>query len=308
MRVLVTGATGFVGQALVRRLAGTPGWTVRACVRTPAVWPVCVEQAVVGDIGPATDWGDALAGVDVVVHLAARVHVMGGAAADAGEYSRVNVHGTQRLAQSAHAAGVRRLVFLSSLKVHGEAGGFTERSPLSPSDPYAVSKRDAEAALREVSSRTGLEVVMIRPPLVYGPGVKANFLSLVAIVKRGLPLPLASVTNRRSFVGVDNLVDLIVVCLTHPAAAGEAFLVSDGNDLSTPELIRRIAAANRCPARLWPVPVALLTGLAAVTGRSHAIERLTGSLSVDITRTRELLGWTPPCSVDEQLTRMTRAD
>lgn len=308
MRVLVTGANGFVGQALVRRLSGERGWTTRACVRTPAAWPAGVEQVLVGDIGPATDWREALAGVDVVVHLAARVHVMDRAANDADEYSRVNVHGTRRLAESAHTAGVRRVVFLSSLKVHGEAGRFTEASPLAPVDSYGVSKRDAEVALWDVAAHTGLEAVVIRPPLVYGPGVKANFLSLMAIVRRGIPLPFASITNRRSFVGVDNLVDLMVVCLTHPAAAGEAFLVSDGHDLSTPELVRRIAAANRCRARLWPVSVALITRLAALAGRASAIERLTGSLSVDISKAGRLLGWSPPCSVHEQLTRMARSD
>jgi UDP-4-keto-D-QuiNAc 4-reductase len=218
-------------------------------------------------------------------------------------YHRVNVEGTRRLAEQAAAAGVKRFVFLSSVKVHGEAGHFSEVSPLAPADAYGISKRDAELTLHDAAARTGLQVAIIRSPLVHGPGVKANFQSLVETVRKGTPLPLASVTNRRSLVGVDNLADLIAVCMTHPAAASQAFLVSDGDDVSTPELVRRLAAAVDRPARLLPVPVWALSAAAAITGRLAAVNRLTESLTVDISKARQLLAWTPPVPLDEGLRR-----
>jgi nucleoside-diphosphate-sugar epimerase len=308
MRVLITGARGFVGAALRRRLGSDARWIVRAASRTPpAVADAVVEWMTGPDLGPDADWRALLAGVDVVVHLAARVHVMEGSGiADGEEYQRVNVLGTRRLAEQAVNAGVRRLVFLSSVKVHGESGHFTESSAMAPADAYGVSKRDAEDALRDVSRQAGLEVVIIRAPLVHGPGVKANLRSLATAVRRGRILPLAAIANRRSLVGVDNLADLIALSMEHPAAASEAFLVSDGEDLSTPELVRRLATAAGRQARLIPVPVWGLRILAAALGRAAAVDRLTGSLTVDMSKARRLLGWEPPVALDEGLRRAAR--
>jgi nucleoside-diphosphate-sugar epimerase len=305
MKVLVTGASGFVGAAVLRRLEAEPGCDVRAASRRPRVGPASGPEWVTApDLSPEADWRPCLAGVDVVVHLAAHVHVMSPGPESATEYQRVNVLGTRRLAQEAVAAGVRRLVFLSSVKVHGESGKFDETSPMTPADPYGVSKRDAEAVLRQLAAETGLEVVIIRPPLVYGPGVKANFRSLLDAVRKGTVLPLASIANRRSLVGVDNLADVIAVCLGHPAAASEAFLVSDGEDVSTPDLIRKVAAATGGHARLLPVPVWCLRVAGRISGRAAAIDRLTGTLEVDISKAHRVLGWAPRVSLDEGLRRM----
>jgi nucleoside-diphosphate-sugar epimerase len=308
MTALVTGAGGFVGSALVQRLASDRRCRVRASSRRASTSGSDGVEWVVGpELGPDADWRAQLAGVDVVVHLAARVHVMAGSGRMSDtEFRRVNTEGTRRLAEQAAAAGVRRLIFLSTVKVHGEAGLVNEDSPALPCDAYAASKRDAEAAIREVARTTGLEVVIVRPPLVYGPGVKANVEALVTAVRRGLPLPLGAIRNRRSLVGVDNLVDLIVVCLDHPAAASRAFLVSDGDDVATPELVRRLADALGCRARLWPVPVWCLRLAATVLGRSDEVSRLTGSFCVDISTTRRVIGWTPPVTMADGLARMVR--
>jgi nucleoside-diphosphate-sugar epimerase len=222
------------------------------------------------------------------------------------EFRRVNAAGTRRLAESAAQAGVRRFVYVSSIKVNGERTGnrpFTEADPPGPEDAYAQSKYEAEMALREIAARTGMEVVIVRPPLVYGPGVKGNFRTLLRVVRMGLPLPLASCDNRRSLVGLSNLADLLALCVTHPAAAGETFLAADGEDLSTPELLRRTGRALGRPARLFPVPPALLRAGARMFGRAGAGERLCGSLQVDISRARRILGWNPPSTVDEELAR-----
>lgn len=304
MRVLITGASGLVGAALRRRLAADRRWQVRASSRTPpAPAEPRVEWSVSSELGPAANWTPLLHDVDVVVHLAARVHVMDAGAARDEPYQRVNVEGTRRLAEQAAASGVRRFVFLSSVKVHGEAGHLTEESVMAPVDAYGISKRDAESALRDVAIRTNLEVVIIRSPLVYGPGVKANFQSLAAAVRKGTPLPFASVANRRSLVGVDNLADAIAVCMEHPAAASQAFLVSDDADVSTAELVRRLASAAGRRARLFPVPVWGLRVAAIMTGRLPAVNRLTGSLTVDISKAKRLLAWTPPVPLDEGLRR-----
>ncbi|MEZ5646629.1 MAG: SDR family oxidoreductase [Burkholderiaceae bacterium] len=301
--IAVTGANGFVGRALVARLAGQG--PVRPLVRTPRDLPGAVA---VGDIGHDTDWTPALAGIDCVVHCAARVHMMQETAADPlAAFREVNVAGTRHLAESAAAAGVRRLVFLSSVKVLGErttAGkAFRSSDTPQPCDPYGQSKWEAEQALWEVAAATRMEVVVIRPPLVYGPGVGANFLRLAGAVRRGWPLPLGAVDNRRSMVALDNLVDLIALCTHHPLAAGGTFLVSDGIDLSTPGLIRAMAAAIGRPARLWPVPVWLLQLGSTLLGQRATVSRLVESLQVDITDTCRRLDWQPPVTPEDGLRR-----
>lgn len=308
MRPLITGATGFVGRALVARL-GADGVACKVAVRRRALFPSDVTQAETGEIGPATRWADALSGVDVVVHLAARVHVMQETASDPlADFRRVNVQGTLQLARAAASSGARRFVYLSSVKVNGEHTSvgqpFRADDEPRPADAYAVSKMEAEAGLRMLARETGLEVVIIRPPLVYGPGVKANFATMMRWLARGVPLPLGSLRNQRSLVALDNLVDLIVVCMGHPAAANRTFMASDGDDLSTTELLQRLGAALGRPARLLPVPPAVLKAGAALAGRSDMARRLCDSLQVDIQNTRTVLGWTPPASVDEGLRRV----
>jgi nucleoside-diphosphate-sugar epimerase len=306
--ILLTGASGFVGQAVLALLLQRR--PVRAALRQPdaAALPESVE-VVEASLSPEQDWIKALSGVSTVVHCAARVHVMNEVAGDPlAEFRRVNVDGTLRLARQAAEAGVRRFVFVSSIKVNGEHSQpghpFTADEIPAPGDPYGVSKCEAEAGLRALSQETGMEVVIIRPPLVYGPGVKANFLAMMRWLQRGVPLPLGSVTeNRRSMVFLDNLVDLIVTCIDHPAAANQTFLVSDDEDLSTAALLRRMAAALGRPARLIPVPAGLITFGAKLTGRPSIAQRLCGSLQVDIGKTKALLDWTPPFSVDEGLRR-----
>jgi nucleoside-diphosphate-sugar epimerase len=309
MNVLVTGANGFIGTAVTERLAHDGRFLVRPAVRrTLALQSVAGAPVVVGDLTDQTDWRTALENQDAVVHLAARVHVMRDAAADPlAEFRRTNVDGSRALALQAAAAGVRRFVFVSSLKVHGEEGRFTEADPLAPVDPYGISKAEGERALKEVATRSGMELVIVRPPLVYGPGVKANFAALMRAIARGLPLPIGSIRNRRSLVAVDNLVDLLAVCLVHPAAAGETFLVSDGEDLSTPDLARRLGCAMSRPARIVPLPPSWLAGAATLAGRRSAAHRLLSSLTVDITKVREHLGWTAPVRVDEALRRAVAA-
>ncbi len=314
--VLVTGASGFVGGALVDRLLAEDVPTV-ASVRRPLPQPSSVHpptgerMVAVGDIGPHTDWRGALAGVDCVVHLAARVHVMHERAADPlAEFRKVNVDGTLALARQAVAAGVRRFIFVSSIKVNGEGTApgrpFAADDAPAPADAYGLSKLEAERSLLALAAETGMQIVIIRPVLVYGPGVKANFRSMMSWLNKGVPLPLGAIDNRRSLVALDNLVDLILTCMNHPAAAGQVFLVSDGEDLSTTELLRRMAAAIGRPARLLPVPAAWLDGAARLLGKGAVAQRLCGSLQVDIEKTRRLLGWTPPVTVDEALRETAR--
>jgi nucleoside-diphosphate-sugar epimerase len=285
------------------------GWTVRAAVRSeggPRLGDG-VETVVVGDLADAPDLRAALTGIDAVIHLAGRAHVMRETAADSeGAFQRANVAATRRLAEQAVGAGVRRFVFLSSVKVNGERTveqPFTETDPPTPGDAYGRSKWAAEQALHGIAAVTGLEVAVIRPPLVYGPGVKANFLRLLRLVERGVPLPLGSVRNRRSLMGVWNLCDLVMACVTHPGAAGETFLASDQEDLSTPDLIRAVATALGRPARLVPFPVGLLRVAGRLLGQGDAVERLVGSLQVDSAKATRVLGWTPPVSIEEGLRR-----
>lgn len=308
MITLVTGANGFVGSALCARLL-RDGTAVRGAVRSLRSTPDGVEAIAIGSLSSETDWTVALRSVDQVVHLAARVHVMNDKSTDPlAEFRRVNVEGTANLARQAAAAGVRRFVYLSSIKVNGEftqeGHPFSADDAPAPEDPYGVSKHEAEQALRQIAVDTGMEVVIIRPPLVYGPGVKANFESMMRWLARGVPLPLAAVTqNRRSLVALDNLVDLIMVCLSRPAAANQTFLVSDGEDLSTAELLKRMRAAMGKPARLFYLPPVLLKLGAQLVKKPGIYQRLCGSLQLDITKTRRLLGWSPPVSVDEGLRR-----
>lgn len=306
--ILVTGATGFVGRALCAALI--KGGPIRIVVRNAAgESPADGVDVVRGELSATADWSAAMAGVVAVVHCAARVHVMNDDAVDPlAEFRRINVEGSLQLARQAAAAGVRRFVFLSSIKVNGEQTDpgrpFTADQAPGPLDPYGISKMEAEAALRALARETGMAVVIIRPPLVYGPAVKGNFLAMIRALWRGIPLPLGAVTaNRRSLVALDNLVDLIVTCIDHPAAANQTFLVSDAEDLSTAALLRRMGQQLGRSARLLPVPVGVLRLAATLLGRPGIAQRLCGSLEVDIDKTRHLLGWSPPLSVDEGLRR-----
>ncbi len=264
-----------------------------------------VLQHVVGDLLPDTDWSEALVGVDVVIHAAARVHVMKENAVDPlAAFRLVNVAGTERLASMAARAGVRRFVFLGSIGVNGNMTHeqpFTEEDKPRPYIPYTLSNLEAEQVLKEISARTGTEVVIIRSPLVYGPFNPGNFLRLLNLIDRGLPLPLASVGNRRSLIYLENMVDAIITCINHPKAAGQTYLVSDGEDVSTPELIRRVAAALGRPARLFPFPPSLMRFAGRLTGKSEAVDRLFGSLVVDSSKIRRELGWKPPYTVEQGL-------
>ncbi len=306
LKVIITGATGFVGHRLCGSLRQN-GAHVVAAVRTnisPDVLPG-VKQIVAGNIDSNTNWQEALAGVDCVVHLAARVHVMREKSADPqAAFHNVNVTGTLNLAKQAQAAGVKRFVYLSSIKVNGEKTGeapFSATDTPCPEDDYARSKYEAERGLLAMAAKCGLEVVVIRPPLVYGPGVKANFLNMMQIVEKGIPLPFGAIHNKRTLVALDNLVELIITCIDHPAAANQVFLAGDDEDLSTPDLLRRLAAAMGRPARLLPVPPVLLKFVLRMLGKGDMAQRLFGSLWIDIGKAKDVLGWQPPVGVDEGL-------
>lgn len=307
MQLAVTGATGFVGHALLAALLECRRFGLRGLVRRLPADPLPgVDYLATGDLAAAQDWHAALAGVDVLMHVAARVHVMNDTAIDPlREFRRVNVDGTLNLAWQAARAGVRRFVFVSSIKVNGESSApgrpFFASDPPAPADPYGISKREAEDGLRVVAAQTGMELVIIRPPLVYGPGVQANFRAMMGWLVRGVPLPFGAIHNKRSLVALGNLVDLLMACVEHPAAANQTLLVSDGEDLSTTELLRRTAAALGCPARLLPVPRGWLTVGAVLLGKQAVLQRLCASLQVDIAKTENLLAWSPPISVSEGL-------
>jgi nucleoside-diphosphate-sugar epimerase len=306
-RILVTGAGGFIGRALCAQLLAD-GFLVRGVVRDlsrSVSLPQSMEIVQIGSMGPDTDWTDVISGVDSAIHLAARVHIMQDAAMDPlQEFRRVNLHGTECLARQAAQADVRRFVFMSTIGVNGSTTGsraFTESNDPSPHNPYSVSKFEAEIGLKEVSAKTGMEVVIVRAPLVYGPSNPGNFLSLLRIIAKGIPLPLASVCNLKNFLYVENLADALACCAIHPNAAGQTYLVSDGEDVSTPELIQRVAAAMGKPARLFPFPPGLMRLAGRALGKSAAIERLLGSLQVDSSKIRRELGWKPPFTMADGL-------
>lgn len=305
MRVLVTGGTGFVGRHVVPMLQQA-GHSVRLACRTGG-GAAAVPAVHVDSIGPDTAWGKALEGIDSVVHLAARVHVMRDHAAGEEQFRRTNTAGTLRLARAAADAGVRRFVFISTIKVNGEA---TTDRPFSADDepraedPYATSKLAAEQGLRQLA---GLEPVIIRPPLVHGPGAKGNLARLCRLAQLGVPVPFAGIENRRDLIGAANLASLVECCIRHPRAAGQVFLASDGEALSTPQLYRLIADALGRPARMFKLPVRLLRAMARPVGWAGEIDRLTQSLEIDIRKTREVLGWHPPLPLQVGIAEMARA-
>lgn len=304
--VMISGVGGFVGSSLAVHLRRN-GRTVRGAARRMSKdHPNVNDLVLVDDLGAASDWSAALHQVDVVVHCAARVHIMDDPESDPlVAFREVNVDGTLALARQAVAAGVRRFIFVSSVKVNGEVTlegkAFTANDAPCPSDAYGISKMEAEDGLRRLAAETGMEVVIIRPPLVYGPGVKANFRTMMNWVNRGIPLPLGAIDNKRSFVALDNLVDLIIACVDHPRAANETFLVSDDEDLSTTELLQRLAQAMGVPSRLLSVPPRILEIGASLLRKKEIAQRLCGSLQLDITKTKKLLDWCPPITVDEAL-------
>lgn len=300
MKILVTGASGLVGSAVVH-LAQSRGLEVLGQVRQHALdgCVTCVKQITVD-----TDWRDVLHDVECVVHCAARVHQMTDSAENPLEAFRaVNTQGTLNLARQAAEAGVKRFVFVSSIKVNGENTSvdqpFVPETNYIPSDPYGLSKYEAESGLKAIQAQTGLEIVIVRPPLVYGPGVKANFLSMMNWMRKGIPLPLGAIHNRRSLVFLDNLADLILLCCEHPMAANRTFLVSDNCDVSTSQLLAQIAQAMGQPNRLLPIPASWLRGAAALIGKGDVAQRVCGNLQVDITHTMQTLGWTPPYTFAE---------
>ncbi|MGY1488083.1 UDP-glucose 4-epimerase family protein [Methylobacillus pratensis] len=308
MRILITGANGFAGRALCTALADSAHKVV-ACARSKLFQEVAKQEYIlVPVIDGHTDWQMYLAEMDVVVHLAARVHVMREQLANpSGAYRETNVEGTLNLARQAAKAGVKRFIFISSIKVNGEqtlpGKPFTANDVAAPADAYGISKFEAEQDLLALTRETGMEVVIIRPPLVYGPGVKGNFANMMNLVRRSLPLPFGAIHNQRSLVAIDNLVSLIIACIDHPAAANQVFLVSDGEDVSTSDLLRRLSKAAGVSSRLIPIPAGLLNMGLTMLGKRMVAQRLLGSLQVDISKTQEMLGWAPPVTVDEGLRR-----
>ena len=311
MKILITGATGFIGTQLSETLANS-GHHVRATARSAAPNSPITREMVTCDLESADNLDHLTTGCDAIVHLAGRAHVMSdNPATSESLYLSANVDVTKNLAQSASRTGVKRMILMSSIKVNGESTTidtpFTSQDTPNPQDPYGRSKTQSEQALWDIATTSELEGVVIRPPLVYGPGVRANFASLIGIVNRGMPLPLGSIHNKRSFVAIDNLIDCIETTLQTPNAGGQTFLVSDGQDLSTPELIRAIASSLHKSPMLIPIPTALLKLAATTAGKRSAYDRLCGSLTVDIALTKQKLSWTPPFTVQDSLQRTVDA-
>ena len=305
MKILVTGASGFVGAAVIHRL------TSEAQNVLPVYRNAHHSGLAIGNINGSTDWSGTLTKITHVIHTAARVHIMKASVTDPLEaFRKTNAEGTLNLARQAAEAGATRFIFISSIKVNGEQTkadmAFTEKDVSASDDPYAISKYEAEVGLRNLATETGLEVVIIRPPLVYGPGVKANFLSLMKLVRVGLPLPLGRIDNRRSMIFLDNLVNFISTCLHHPKAKNQTFLVSDGEDLSVTQLLRKLASAMNTPSRLIPIPSSWLKIALSLVGKKCIADRLCGSLHVSITKAQTLLGWSPISSVDEGLKKTVK--
>lgn len=308
-KILVTGANGFVGSALISRLIGLPNTQTIGAVRDKAsVANHAVSYSAVGNISTTTDWTDALTGVDVVIHTAARVHVMGDDSLDSlAEYREINVGGTQSLATQAAKGGTKRFIYISSIKVNGENTllnhPFTTYDSPSPQNAYGISKMEAEQMLNKIAYETGMEVVIIRPPLIYGAGMRGNFAKMIELIKKGYPLPLGYVHNKRSLIALENLIDLIITCVNHPAAANQLFFASDAGDVSITELLKKISKVTGSRPLLVPVPAKLLMLGAKLLGKENIARRVLGSLQVDISRTEEILGWSPPISLEEGLRR-----
>lgn len=308
-RILVTGATGFLGSALVKCLVTKPHYNVAAAIRNKEVSITSDYESIsVGNIEKNTVWTEALSGVDVVIHTAARVHVMSETSLNPlEEFRRINTEGTLNLAKQAAKSGIKRFIYISSIKVNGEitlpGSPFTANDIFVPPDPYALSKYEAEQGLLSLAKETKMNVVIIRPPLVYGPKVKANFLSMMKWLYKNIPLPFGAIHNKRSLVALDNLVDLVITCIEHPSAANEVFLVSDDEDLSTSELLKKVSNAEGKRAWLLPVNQKVLEFCLGLIGKKDLAQRLCASLQVDISKTKKLLNWTPPVSVDEALTK-----
>lgn len=308
MKILITGANGFVGLPLSEYLTAV-GHQVIGAVRfqdSVGIVNPHIQLKPIGDIDDVTDWQYCLGGVESVIHLANRAHVMDEQSINPlALYRKVNTEGTLHLARQAAAAGVKRFIFISSIKVNGESTlpgqALTPKDQFIPVDPYGLSKYEAELGLKLIAEQTGIEVVVIRPPLIYGPGVKANFLKMMQWVEKGIPLPLGAIQNQRSMLGLDNLINFIELCLTHPDAAGQTFLLSDDHDVSTTELLKEIASAMRRPSRLISVPQAFIENLLSLLGQRHISERLCGSLQLDISLAKTRLSWKPPHTFKEQL-------
>ncbi len=308
MRILITGATGFVGSRLLLKLKDKGHFCRAAVRRASSSVDVQTDSVIVGEIDAQTDWSQAVKDIDVVVHLAARVHIMNDQVENPLlEFRKINLEGTRSLAEAAIKAGAKRFVYISSIKVNGEATyalPFTSQDSPSPSDPYAIAKWEAERALQELSQESGLEVVIIRPTLVYGPGVKANFLNLVKLVRKRIPLPLAGIKNKRNLVALDNLVDLIVTCCEHPDAGGHVFLAADDEAVSTAELVTNIAKSFGQRSPVFFFPPMLMAWACRLLGKQAIWNRLAGSLQVDNSEAKKIMGWQPVTSMDEELKRI----
>lgn len=298
--ILVTGATGFVGTGLVKRIHKK--YEVRAVFRGKVNFPKCIEPINIAQINSCTDWSDSLVGVQCVIHLAGLAHNRSDSLE---QFRNINTRGTLKLAEDAYAAGVKRFIFISSIGVNGVSNNdsFKVNDFPNPTEDYAISKHEAEAGLKNIAKNTGMEVVIIRPPLVYGRGAPGNFGTLLKIAEKNLPLPLSSINNQRSFVAIDNLVDFIVTCIDHPGAANQTFLVSDDEDISTSNLLEKLILAAGKKPLLLPMPVSVLKFLASIVGKRAAVERFSSSLTVDIEHTKKTLNWTPPITLDEGIRR-----